>query len=57
MAATLVHEQAARLDMEGCRMSGDDDDYLEDIVITVISVFTFLLFVAAIGSIVWALIS
>ena len=38
-------------------MSGEDDDYLEDIVVTVISVFAFLLLIAAIGSIVWALIS
>ena len=38
-------------------MSGEDDDYLEDIVITVISVFAFILFVVAVGSILWALIS
>ena len=37
-------------------MSGEDDDYLEDIVITVISVFAFMLFVLFISSIVWALI-
>ena len=42
---------------EGCGMSGEDDDYLEDIVVTVISVFAFMLFVVAVGSIVWALIS
>ena len=38
-------------------MSGEDDDYLEDIVVTVISVFAFVLFVAALGSILWALIA
>jgi len=38
-------------------MSGEDDDYLEDIVVTVISVLAFLLLITAIGSIVWALIS
>jgi len=37
-------------------MSSEDDDYLEDILITVISVFAFVLFVSAIGSILWALI-
>jgi hypothetical protein len=38
-------------------MSGEDDDYLEDIVITVISVLALLFLVIAVGSIIWALIS
>jgi hypothetical protein len=38
-------------------MSGEDDDYLEDIVVTVISVFAFVLFVVAVGSILWVLIA
>jgi hypothetical protein len=38
-------------------MSGEDDDYLEDTLITVISVFAFLLLVTAVGSIIWAVIS
>jgi hypothetical protein len=38
-------------------MSGEDDDYLEDIVVTVISVFAFVLFAAAVGGILWALIA
>jgi len=38
-------------------MSGEDDDYLEDIVVTVILVFVFVLFAAAVGGILWALIA
>jgi hypothetical protein len=62
MAATLVHQQVAGLDMEGCGMNQDDDtdaggDFFIDLVKTMIALFIFVLFVAVIGSLVWRLVA
>jgi hypothetical protein len=60
MVATLVHEQASGLDVEGCEMNDDDTDaggdFFVDFIKTVIAIFFFVLFVAVIGSVVWGLL-
>jgi hypothetical protein len=61
MDTTLVHQQAAGLDMEGCGMNQDDDtdaggDFFIDLVKTMIALFIFVLFVAVLGSLVWRLL-
>ena len=62
MVATLVYQQAAGLDMEGCGMNQDDDtdaggDFFIDLVKTMIALFIFVLFVAVLGSLVWRLVA
>jgi hypothetical protein len=61
VAATLVHQQVAGLDMEGCGMNQDDDtdsggDFFIDLVKTMIAIFFFVLFVSVIGGVIWGLL-
>jgi hypothetical protein len=61
MDTTLVHQQVAGMDMEGCGMNQDDDtdaggDFFIDLVKTMIALFIFVLFVAVLGSLVWRLL-
>jgi hypothetical protein len=57
MAATLVYQQVAGLDMEGCGMNDDDTDaggdFFVDFIKTVIAIFCFVLFVSVLCTIVW----
>jgi len=57
MAATLVYEQAAGLDMEGCGMNDDDTDaggdFFIDLVKTMIALFIFVMLVAVTCTVVW----
>jgi hypothetical protein len=61
MVATLVYQQTAGLDMEGCGMNDDDTDaggdFFVDFIKTVIAIFFFVLFVSIMGSFVWGLIA
>lgn len=61
MDTTLVYNQAARLDMEGCGMNDDDTDaggdFFFDLIKTVIALFCFVLSVSLICAIVWGLIA
>jgi len=61
MAATLVHNQAAGLDMEGCGMNDDDTDaggdFFIDLVKTMLALFIFVLFVSVICTVVWCAIT
>ena len=54
MAATLVHQQVAGLDMEGCGMNQDDDeDFFIDMLKTFFGVGFVVLFVVTIGLVFW----
>jgi len=58
MVATLVYEQAAGLDMEGCGMNQDDDtdaggDFFIDLMKTILAIFCFVLFVSVLCTVVW----
>jgi hypothetical protein len=61
MDTTLVHQQAAGLDMEGCGMNDDDTDsggdFFFDLIKTVVAMFFFGLFVSVIGGVVWGLVA
>jgi hypothetical protein len=61
MDTTLVHQQAAGLDMEGCGMNDDDTDsggdFFIDMVKTILAIGFFLLFVSTIGAVLWGLIA
>jgi hypothetical protein len=53
MDTTLVHQQAAGLDMEGCGMNDDDEDFFVDALKTLIGVIFVVLVVATVGAVVW----
>ena len=61
MDTTLVHQQVAGLDMEGCGMNQDDDtdaggDFFIDMIKVLIALFFFVITVVLMGGIVWAII-
>lgn len=58
MAATLVHQQVAGLDMEGCGMNQDDDeDFFIDMLKTFLGMVFVVLVVVTVGAVMWELIA
>jgi nitrate reductase NapE component len=58
MDTTLVHQQAAGLDMEGCGMKDDDEneDMIFSFIFIAVTILTVLFAVAGVGLVVWSLI-
>jgi flagellar basal body-associated protein FliL len=59
MDTTLVHQQAAGLDMEGRGMNDDDDDedMLVSLLFTVLTVAVVLFVVGGVGITLWSLLT
>jgi hypothetical protein len=58
MGTTLVHQQAAGLDMGGCGMKDDDEneDMIFSFVFIAVTILTMLFAVAGVVSLVWSFI-
>ena len=59
MDTTLVHKQAAGLDMEGRGMNDDDNDFemFGELIMLVFAMLFFILLAAGIGALLWWLIA
>jgi hypothetical protein len=54
MDTTLVHQQAAGLDMEGCGMNDEDDDMLFSVLFVALTVAVVLFVVGGVGVVLWS---